>query len=156
MADYDIIDLLDRLVGFSVELLAADAAGIVLGDARGELRAVVASSEAAELMELLQLQNDEGPCLDCYRDATAVAVADLHEAAHVQLVHTDRHTRSATSRSPTPSRGIASNARVTQPSSAMRAPLRRRGPERAAGQWAFSSMQRSRAQGATGSRPGTG
>ena len=27
--DYDVIDLLDRLVGFSVELLAADAAGIV-------------------------------------------------------------------------------------------------------------------------------
>ena len=53
----------------------------MLGDARGELRAVAAFSEAAELMELLQLQNDEGPCLDCYRDATAVAVADLHEAA---------------------------------------------------------------------------
>ena len=32
--DYDIIDLLDRLVGYSVELLAADAAGIMLGDAR--------------------------------------------------------------------------------------------------------------------------
>ena len=33
--EYDIIDLLDRLVGYSVELLAADAAGIVLADARG-------------------------------------------------------------------------------------------------------------------------
>jgi hypothetical protein len=36
--DYDIIDLLDRLVAHSVELLAADAAGIMLADARGELR----------------------------------------------------------------------------------------------------------------------
>lgn len=64
--DYDVIDLMDRLVWFSVELLAADAAGIMLGDARRELRAVAASNEAAELMELLQLQNEEGPCLDCF------------------------------------------------------------------------------------------
>ena len=36
--EYDIIDLLDRLVGYSVELLAADAAGILLADARSELQ----------------------------------------------------------------------------------------------------------------------
>ena len=35
--EYDIIDLLDRLAGFSVQLLPADAAGIVLGDSRREL-----------------------------------------------------------------------------------------------------------------------
>ena len=56
--EYDIIDL---LVGYSVELLAADAAGIVLADARGALRAVAASSESAQLMELLQLQSDQSP-----------------------------------------------------------------------------------------------
>ena len=65
--DYDIIDLLDRLVAHSVALLAADAAGIMLGDAHRKLRVVAASSEDAELMELLQLQNEQGPCLDCYR-----------------------------------------------------------------------------------------
>jgi len=78
--DYDIIDLLDRLVGVSVELLAADAAGIVLGDARGQLRAVAASSEAAEVMELLQLQSEQGPCLDCVHTAAPVSVPDLAEA----------------------------------------------------------------------------
>jgi hypothetical protein len=51
--EYDVIDLLDRLAGFCVELLSADAAGIVLGDARRELRAVAASDEAARIMELL-------------------------------------------------------------------------------------------------------
>ena len=50
-----------------MELLSADAAGIVLGDARRELRAVAASDEAAHVMELLQLQSDEGPCLDCFQ-----------------------------------------------------------------------------------------
>ncbi len=75
--EYDVIDLLDRLVGFCVQLLPADAAGIVLGDARRELRAVAASDEAAHLVELLQLQNDEGPCLDCFQSAEPVSVADL-------------------------------------------------------------------------------
>jgi len=81
VADYDAIDLLDRLIGFCVDLLPADAAGIVLEDARRELRVVAASSEAAELMELLQLQSDEGPCLDCFQSAAAVSIADLAGAA---------------------------------------------------------------------------
>lgn len=79
--DYDTIDLLDRLVGFCVELLGADAAAIVLGDARRELRAVASSSEAARVMELLQLQNDQGPCLDCFQSAARVSIADLAEQA---------------------------------------------------------------------------
>jgi len=78
--DYDIVDLLDRLVGHSVELLRADAAGIVLVDAHQQLRVLAASSEDAELMELMQLQNDEGPCLDCYRSVAQISVADLAEA----------------------------------------------------------------------------
>jgi transcriptional regulator with GAF, ATPase, and Fis domain len=79
--DYDMIELLGRLVGYSAELLAADAAGIVLGDAQRHLRVVAASSDDAELMELLQLQNDEGPCLECFRTATPVSVSDLDDAA---------------------------------------------------------------------------
>lgn len=80
--EYDIIDLLDQLVSHSVEILAADAAGIVLGDARRELRVVAASSEDAQLMELLQLQNDEGPCLDCFSNAAPVSVPDVAEATN--------------------------------------------------------------------------
>jgi GAF domain-containing protein len=80
--DYDIIDLLDRLIGYSVELLAADAAGIMLADPRAELRAVAASSEDAQLMELLQLQAQQGPCLDCFHNVTPVSVADLARATH--------------------------------------------------------------------------
>jgi GAF domain-containing protein len=79
--DYDMIELLNRLVSYSVELLGAEAAGIVLGDVRGELRVVAASSETAGLMELLQLQTDEGPCLDCFSSGTPVSVPDLTQAA---------------------------------------------------------------------------
>ncbi len=79
--DYDIIELLQRLVGHSVELLAADAAAIMLVDAREQLRVVASSSEDAELMELLAIQAEQGPCLDCVDTGRAVAVADLSEAA---------------------------------------------------------------------------
>jgi GAF domain-containing protein len=80
--DYDIIGLLDRLAGYCVELLAAETAGILLADTRGELRVVASTNEQTEWMELLQLQADEGPCVDCIRTATAVSVTDLTEASH--------------------------------------------------------------------------
>jgi transcriptional regulator with GAF, ATPase, and Fis domain len=61
----------------SVRLLAASAAGVVLADPRGELRVAAASSEAAELVELFQIQNDEGPCLDCFRTGKPVSATGL-------------------------------------------------------------------------------
>ncbi len=79
--DYDIIDLLDRLVGHSVDLLAAHAAGLLLADGRGQLRVVAASSEDAQTMELLQMQSDDGPCLECYRTVSQVRVPDLVDVA---------------------------------------------------------------------------
>ena len=78
--DYDIIDLLDRLAGYSVALLAADSAGILLGDDQRRLRVVASTDERTEWMELLQLEADEGPCVDCYRTGAPVAVTDLADA----------------------------------------------------------------------------
>ncbi len=79
--DFDVIDLLDRLAGYCVELLEADAAGILLADTQRNLRVVASTNEQTEWMELLQLQSDEGPCVDCFRAAAAVSIADLDEAA---------------------------------------------------------------------------
>jgi GAF domain-containing protein len=77
VADFDIIDFLHVLTSRSVELLDVSAAGLLLADPRGELRVVAASSEAARLLELFQLQSDQGPCLDCFRSGQPVACADL-------------------------------------------------------------------------------
>jgi transcriptional regulator with GAF, ATPase, and Fis domain len=77
VADFDIIDFLHVLTSRSVELLDVSAAGLLLVDPRGELRVVAASSEAARLLELFQLQGDQGPCLDCFRSGQPVASADL-------------------------------------------------------------------------------
>lgn len=79
--DYDVIELLDRLISYSLELLAADAAGILLADCQNILRVVASSQEDAEMMELLQLQADQGPCLDCFHTRAAVSVPDLIKAA---------------------------------------------------------------------------
>jgi GAF domain-containing protein len=77
VADFDIIDFLHVLTSRSVELLDVSAAGLLLADPRGELRVVAASSEAARLLELFQLQGDQGPCLDCFRSGRPVTATDL-------------------------------------------------------------------------------
>ncbi len=75
--DYDVIDLLDRLVGYSVELLPVDAAGILLANPHGALRVVASSNEQTEWIELMQLQADQGPCVECFRSGTPVSITDL-------------------------------------------------------------------------------
>ena len=81
VADFDILDFLHMLTDRSVRLLAASAAGVVLADPRGELRVAAASSEKASLLELFQLQNDQGPCLECFRTGRPVTATDLTSAA---------------------------------------------------------------------------
>ena len=77
VADFDVVDFLHMLADRSVALLGASAAGVVLADPRGELRVAAASSQEAGLMELFQIQNDQGPCLDCFRTGRPVSAADL-------------------------------------------------------------------------------
>ena len=77
VADFDLIDFLHVLTSRSVELLDVSAAGLLLADPGGELRVVAASSEAARLLELFQLQSDQGPCLDCFRSGRPVSATDL-------------------------------------------------------------------------------
>ena len=50
--------------------------GLLFADGQGQLRLAVSSSESARLLELYQLQNHEGPCLDCYRTGGPVFEPD--------------------------------------------------------------------------------
>lgn len=77
--DFDAIDFLHMLAERSVELLDADAVGIMLADQRGGLHPVASSSEEARLIELFEAQNQEGPCLDCFRTGQPVSLAGLDE-----------------------------------------------------------------------------
>jgi GAF domain-containing protein len=77
--DFDVLDLLSVLTSRCVELLGAAAAGLLLADEQGRLRVTVASSERARLLDLFQLKNDEGPCLECFHTGRPVA-ASLEES----------------------------------------------------------------------------
>jgi len=77
VADYDVIELTQQLVDNSMSLLPIAAAGILIGDARGDLTVIASSSEQTRLLELLQVEVDVGPCLLAYRTGKQVLVDDL-------------------------------------------------------------------------------
>jgi GAF domain-containing protein len=75
--DFDVIEVLTTLSDRCVELLAAAATGILLADPAGALQVIGASSEAASILELFQIQNEQGPCLDAFHSGRAVVHVDL-------------------------------------------------------------------------------
>ena len=79
--DYDVIDFLHTLAERCVSLLEVAEAGVVLADRQGNLRPVASSSERMRLLELIELQRADGPCLDCWRDGRPVRADDLAEEA---------------------------------------------------------------------------
>jgi GAF domain-containing protein len=78
--DFDMIEFLHVLTARCVQLLGVSAAGLLLTDQQNTLQVVAASSERTRLLELFQLQTDQGPCVDCFRTGQPVSVADLPSA----------------------------------------------------------------------------
>ena len=81
--DFDLIEFLQMLTTRSSALVKLSAAGLLLADAKGRLQVMAASDEQSELLELFQVQAEEGPCLDCYREGKPVINADLTKADRV-------------------------------------------------------------------------
>ena len=77
VADFDVVDLLTLLTDRCVEVLDVGAAGLMLVAPEGDLRVMASSSEAMRVLELFELQSQEGPCLDCYRSGEPVVNQDL-------------------------------------------------------------------------------
>lgn len=75
--DFDVIDLLTVLADRCVEILDVDAAGLMLAGADGQLRVMASSSEAMRVLELFEIQAQEGPCLDCHRTGQPIVNQDL-------------------------------------------------------------------------------
>ncbi|HEX7188944.1 MAG TPA: GAF and ANTAR domain-containing protein [Actinomycetes bacterium] len=76
VAQFDVIDFLQTLTERCVELLGADAAGLMLADQRGHLRVVASSAESARQVEIFELQHSEGPCLDCFHSGQQIVNLD--------------------------------------------------------------------------------
>lgn len=77
--DYDLIDFLQNLAEGAATVSGASSVGVLLADHDGQLHYLAASTEAGRLLELFQLQNDEGPCLDCFRSRRPVVNSKLAE-----------------------------------------------------------------------------
>ncbi len=78
VGEFDLIEVLTALTSRVVALLDVEAAGVLLADSDGCLRVIGASSEAIELLELFQIQNDEGPCMDCFQAGEVVLHPNLN------------------------------------------------------------------------------
>ena len=77
VADYDVVDLLQNLVDTSVSLLGSAAGGLLLADDLRVLTLVASTSEQTELLELLQLESGQGPCMQAFRDGQVIDVPDI-------------------------------------------------------------------------------
>ena len=75
--DFDVVELLTHLADRCIEVLDVAAAGVMLGAPSGALRVVASSSNAMRVLELYELQADQGPCVDCYATGEAVMNVDL-------------------------------------------------------------------------------
>ena len=75
--DFDVLDLLHTLVERCVELLDIAESGLLLADQAGNLQVMAASNERTHLLELFQIQGEQGPCLDSYRQGEPVTSDDL-------------------------------------------------------------------------------
>jgi GAF domain-containing protein len=78
--DFDLLDFLHLVTKNAAEITGSSAAGLMLVDHGGVLRPMAASTEDARLLELIQIQHAEGPCLDCFYTGQEVADIDVSSA----------------------------------------------------------------------------
>jgi transcriptional regulator with GAF, ATPase, and Fis domain len=78
---FDVVEFLHRVAQHCVTLLDCAEAGLLLADASGALRVMASSSERVDALDVLQCQNEEGPCFECYHHGRPVFSENL-EADH--------------------------------------------------------------------------
>jgi GAF domain-containing protein len=79
IGDYDVIDYLHMLTERTVELVGADAVGVLLGS-QERLELVAASNEAMRILEQSEMDAMEGPCVEAYTSGAQQAAGDLGTA----------------------------------------------------------------------------
>jgi transcriptional regulator with GAF, ATPase, and Fis domain len=81
--DYDVVELLQTLVDACRDLLDTTDAGILLADSTGVLELIVSTSEAAKLVEVMQVGAEAGPCVESYRSGNRVSLPDIEDAPEI-------------------------------------------------------------------------
>jgi len=70
---HDVTDLLTRLLRDGASSIGVDGIGLLVEDADDSLELLVSTSHTMEQLEALQVGQDEGPCVDCFRSAAPVS-----------------------------------------------------------------------------------
>ena len=77
--DFDVVDLLDRLVQTCMEIDGVSAGGLLLVNAEGQMELVASTGEEAALLEYFQMKRESGPCLDAIALGTSVIATDQEQ-----------------------------------------------------------------------------
>jgi GAF domain-containing protein len=75
--DFDVVDVLTMLCTRCVATLDVESAGVMLAAPSGELQVVASSSDAMRVLELFELQANEGPCVECFNTTNAIVNVEL-------------------------------------------------------------------------------
>ena len=81
VSDFDVIEFIHTVAVRAAELSGSTEAGLVLADEGGRLHHIGSSNNSARLLELVQLQDEQGPCRDCFVSGAAVVESDLRTAS---------------------------------------------------------------------------
>ncbi|MGC8513617.1 MAG: ANTAR domain-containing protein [Acidimicrobiales bacterium] len=81
--DFDVVDMLTGLARRCVDLLGMSAAGVMIADPTSTLHVIASSSEEMRVLELFELQSEQGPCVDAYLTG---------EIVHHQVLRTSPET----------------------------------------------------------------
>jgi GAF domain-containing protein len=77
--DFDLVAFLHTLTSNAARVSGAVAVGLVLTDHQDRLRYMASSNEEGRMLELLHIQNDDGPGLDAITSGRPVVNAELGE-----------------------------------------------------------------------------
>jgi GAF domain-containing protein len=80
VSDYDLVEYLERLLEYSTGALDTEAGGVMLSDLRAggaRLQLMACTDVRTRSLELFELQEREGPCMDSHRIGAPVIEEDL-------------------------------------------------------------------------------
>jgi hypothetical protein len=87
VTEYDVTEMLTQVCERCIEVLPVSGAGVMLEDASGDLRFVAASDGTVREIEGLQIEFEEGPCLQAYRTGESIVISDLQEGGWFGEAH---------------------------------------------------------------------
>lgn len=77
--EYEIGEFLHLLVERCSEVLEVAAGGVLLENPKGHLELAAATTDKMKVLEDLEISQDQGPCLDAYRNVEQVLAEDLRD-----------------------------------------------------------------------------